>query len=172
MDIFLYLCIGLTVGVLSGTLGIGGGVLMLPALIWICGLAPGRAAGTTLAVLVVPVVLPAAYAYFEKDNIDFRAAMWIALAFGFGGYGGALLRNLEFAGEPFGQGEHGAGLEISRIQHHRLRKILQRFRSVTIRQRHFTQHVTRYRLAMSRTHGPDQVLGCFGVSSQRAFNQG
>src|SRR5438094_9377817 len=95
MDILLFLGIGLVVGVLSGTLGIGGGVLMLPALIWLCGLPPSRAAGTTLAVLVVPVVLPAAYAYFEKDNIDFRAAMWIALAFGFGGYGGALLRNYE-----------------------------------------------------------------------------
>jgi uncharacterized membrane protein YfcA len=93
MDIVQYLCIGLTVGVVSGTLGIGGGVLMLPALWWICNLPPSRAAGTTLAVLVVPVVLPAAYEYYVKDNVDWKAALWIAVAFAIGGYGGAVLRN-------------------------------------------------------------------------------
>ena len=93
MDIIQYLCIGLAVGVISGTLGIGGGVLMLPALWWICNLPPSRAAGTTLAVLVVPVVLPAAYEYYAKGNVDWRAALWIAAAFAVGGYGGAVLRN-------------------------------------------------------------------------------
>jgi uncharacterized membrane protein YfcA len=93
MDIVQYLSIGLVVGVVSGTLGIGGGVLMLPALWWICNLPPSRAAGTTLAVLVVPVVLPAAYEYYLKGNVDWKAALWIALAFAVGGYGGAILRN-------------------------------------------------------------------------------
>jgi hypothetical protein len=93
MDIVLYLSIGLVVGVVSGTLGIGGGVLMLPALWWLCQFPPSRAAGTTLAVLVVPVVLPAAYEYYGKGHIDLKATLWIALAFAVGGYGGAVLRN-------------------------------------------------------------------------------
>jgi uncharacterized protein len=93
MEILLYIGIGLTVGVVSGSVGIGGGVLMLPLLMWICGMHPGRAAGTTLAVLVVPVVLPAAYDYWVKDQIDLKAALWIALAFAVGGYTGAALRN-------------------------------------------------------------------------------
>jgi uncharacterized membrane protein YfcA len=93
MDILLYLGIGLTVGVVSGTVGIGGGVLMLPALMWICGQDQRLAAGTTLAVLVVPVVLPAAYEYWTKGYVDVKAALWIALAFALGGYLGAALRN-------------------------------------------------------------------------------
>jgi uncharacterized membrane protein YfcA len=93
MDIFLFLGIGLAVGMVSGMLGIGGGVLMLPALVWICGLKPSTAAGTTLAVLVVPVVLPAAYEYYMSGHLDLRAACWIAVAFSAGGYLGAVLRH-------------------------------------------------------------------------------
>jgi len=93
MEILLYIGLGLTVGVVSGSVGIGGGVLMLPLLTWMCGMHPQRAAGTTLAVLVVPVVLPAAYDYWLKDQIDLKAALWIALAFAIGGYAGAALRN-------------------------------------------------------------------------------
>jgi uncharacterized membrane protein YfcA len=93
MDILLYLGIGLAVGLVSGTVGIGGGVLMLPALMWICGQDLKLAAGTTLAVLVVPVVLPAAFEYWIKGYVDVKAALWIALAFTIGGYLGAVLRN-------------------------------------------------------------------------------
>jgi uncharacterized membrane protein YfcA len=92
MDILPFLGIGLVVGLISGTLGIGGGVLMLPALIWICRMKPVEAAGTTLAVLVVPVVLPAAWSYWSRDHVNVRAALWIAAAFALGGYGGAWLR--------------------------------------------------------------------------------
>ena len=72
MKIVLYLSIGLAIGTASGALGIGGGVLLVPALIWLCGMDPQHAAGTTLAVLVVPVVLPAVitYARADKLNID------------------------------------------------------------------------------------------------------
>ena len=80
MDILRYLAIGLAVGTVSGALGIGGGVLMLPALWWLCEMPPTKAAGTTLAVLVVPVVLPAAWEYYDKGHIDVRAALWIAVA--------------------------------------------------------------------------------------------
>jgi uncharacterized protein len=91
--------IGLGVGLVSGALGIGGGVLMLPALVWLCRMPPIRAAGTTLAVLVVPVVLPAAWEYYRRDYVDIRAALWVAAAFAVGGYGGAWLRSSEVVPE-------------------------------------------------------------------------
>jgi uncharacterized protein len=91
MRILLYLGIGLTVGSVSGALGIGGGILLVPALIWFCGFEPRIAAGTTLAVLVVPVVLPAAWRYHAARLTDVEAALWIAAAFAVGGYCGAYL---------------------------------------------------------------------------------
>jgi uncharacterized protein len=93
MDIIRYITIGLVVGLVSGALGIGGGVVLVPALMWICGLSFGQAAGTTLAVLVVPVVLPAAWEYYARGYVDVRAAVCIAIAFAFGGYAGAWLHH-------------------------------------------------------------------------------
>lgn len=91
MRIALYLLIGVTIGGSSGALGIGGGVLLVPALIWLCGFDPRMAAGTTLAVLVVPVVLPAVWKYHQFRLIDLEAALWIAGAFAVGAYLGASL---------------------------------------------------------------------------------
>src|SRR5206468_3244528 len=91
MTIFLYLLVGLVIGAISGTLGIGGGVLLVPALIWIFGFDQPRAAGTSLAILVPPVGLLAAWAYYQKGLMDFEAAAWIAGAFAVGAYGGALV---------------------------------------------------------------------------------
>ena len=89
MRILLVLAIGLTVGTISGALGIGGGVLLVPALIWFCGFEHTRAAGTSLAVLVPPIGLPAAWKYYVERRIDLDAAIWIALAFAIGAYFGA-----------------------------------------------------------------------------------
>ncbi len=89
--ILLYLGIGLVVGTASGALGIGGGVLLVPALIWLCGMDPQHAAGTTLAVLVVPVVLPAVLQYARADKLDVWAALWVAGAFAVGSFLGAYL---------------------------------------------------------------------------------
>jgi hypothetical protein len=91
MRVLLYLAIGLTIGGVSGALGIGGGVLLVPALMWLCGLDPRSAAGTTLAVLAMPVVLPAVIKYHSARLLDLQAAAWIAAAFALGAYGGAYL---------------------------------------------------------------------------------
>jgi uncharacterized protein len=94
-QIALYLLIGLGIGLISGVLGIGGGVLMVPVLMFFCGFTFPKARGTSLAVLVMPVVLPAAWKYFHDlrdrplDSIDVSAAVWIAAAFAVGGYVGA-----------------------------------------------------------------------------------
>src|SRR5437773_1654223 len=91
MKIILYLSIGLAIGTVSGALGIGGGVLLVPALIWLCGMDPQHAAGTTLAVLVVPVVLPAVLTYARHDRLNVEAALWVAVAFAAGSFLGAHL---------------------------------------------------------------------------------
>jgi uncharacterized membrane protein YfcA len=91
MMILLFLAIGLTVGTASGALGIGGGVLLVPALIWLCDFEPKKAAGTSLALLSLPIVLPAAWKYYAEKRIDLEAAFWIAPAFAVGAFLGASL---------------------------------------------------------------------------------
>ena len=89
-----YLAIGLVIGLVSGALGIGGGVLMVPALMLLWGgddLHFHKARGTSLAVLVMPVVLPGAWKYFRDNHVDVTAAICIAVAFAVGGYVGAAL---------------------------------------------------------------------------------
>jgi uncharacterized membrane protein YfcA len=89
MRILLYIAIGLTIGTVSGMLGIGGGVLLVPALIWLCGFSYPKAAGTSLAVLAPPIALPAALKAFSEDRVDLAAALWIAGSFAVGGFSGA-----------------------------------------------------------------------------------
>jgi uncharacterized membrane protein YfcA len=87
-----YLLIGLAIGLLSGTLGIGGGILLVPALMLLWGgdvTHFNKARGTSLAVLALPVALPGAWKYFQNAHIDLVAAVTIAAAFALGGYLGA-----------------------------------------------------------------------------------
>jgi uncharacterized membrane protein YfcA len=91
MEIFIYLAIGVTIGCLSGVLGIGGGVLIIPALVWICGFQHDVARGTSLAILVPPIGLPAAINYWRQGKVDLSAAICIALAFAAGALGGSFV---------------------------------------------------------------------------------
>src|SRR6266404_4899857 len=84
--ILTYIAIGLAIGSVSGVMGIGGGVLLVPALIWLCRFKPNEAAGTTLAVLIPPIGLPAAWRAYRADCVDLEAAIWIAAAFTVGAY--------------------------------------------------------------------------------------
>ena len=88
----LYVLIGLGVGMISGILGIGGGVIMVPILMW-CGLEYKKATGTSLAVLVPPIGLPAAWKAYHDGHIDFTAAIIIAGAFLVGSYCGRFVIN-------------------------------------------------------------------------------
>jgi uncharacterized membrane protein YfcA len=89
MEILIYVAIGITIGCLSGVLGIGGGVLIIPALIWFCGFAPSEARGTSLAILIPPIGLPAAIKYYHDGKVILAAAVWIACAFALGALVGA-----------------------------------------------------------------------------------
>jgi len=90
---FLYIAIGLAAGILSGVFGIGGGVVIVPALIYLGGFTQHRATGTSLAVLLPPIGIGAMWEYYRHDNVDIQAAMIIAAAVFAGGWIGAIVAN-------------------------------------------------------------------------------
>lgn len=81
--------VGLLVGMLSGTLGIGGAVVLIPVLTLVFGFSQTRAQGTSLGALLPPVGLFAALAYYRQGLLDVRAAGLIAAGFLFGALAGA-----------------------------------------------------------------------------------
>lgn len=87
--IIIALIIGLTAGILSGILGIGGGIIMIPALIYIFGYSQHMAQGTTLAAMVLPIGLLATLEYYKNGYVNLIVALCIALGFFFGGMIGA-----------------------------------------------------------------------------------
>ena len=80
---------GLVSGVLSGMFGIGGGVILIPVLVYICGLSQHDAQGTTLAAMVPPIGLLAAIKYWQAGHVNIPMAALICVGFFFGGYIGA-----------------------------------------------------------------------------------
>lgn len=81
--------IGLLAGVLSGFMGVGGGVVMIPLMIVLLGFSQHEAQGTSLAVLAIPVTFLAAYNYYSEGHVNWKFAVIIALAFVVGGYLGS-----------------------------------------------------------------------------------
>jgi uncharacterized membrane protein YfcA len=81
--------IGLVGGVLSGLFGIGGGLVIVPALVLLAGFPIAKAAGTSLAALLLPVGLFGALEYYRAGQVDIRAAAIIAVGLLLGAYVGA-----------------------------------------------------------------------------------
>lgn len=90
-EIWSYLILGLLAGVLSGLIGIGGGLLIIPALVLFFGFGQHLAQGTTLALMVPPIGLLAAWTYYKGGYVDLKAAGLICLGFFIGGWLGAKL---------------------------------------------------------------------------------
>jgi hypothetical protein len=90
-QIFLYVRLGLVAGTFSGLIGIGGGTIIVPALVFLFGLSQHLAQGTTLALLVPPIGFLAAWTYYKQGYVDLRIAALICLGFFFGGLLGAKL---------------------------------------------------------------------------------
>ena len=86
-----FLFLGLIAGVFSGFLGIGGGTIVIPALVYIFGLSQHQSQGTTLAMMVPPIGLLAAIQYYRCGYINIPMAAWIALGFFIGGLIGAIM---------------------------------------------------------------------------------
>ena len=89
MDSILSILIGITAGISSGFFGIGGAVILIPALIYVFKFSQHLAQGTALAALLLPVGILAVIKYYKSGNVNVKAALFIALGFIVGGFIGA-----------------------------------------------------------------------------------
>jgi uncharacterized membrane protein YfcA len=78
--------IGLITGGLGGLLGIGGGLILIPSLVYIMGFTQHEAIGTSLAVMLPPIGLFAAYNYYKEGQVNLKFALILAAAFMVGSY--------------------------------------------------------------------------------------
>ncbi len=91
----LLIVTGILVGVVSGLIGIGGGILLVPILVILFHFSQQQAQGTSLAMMIPPVGIFAVMQYYKHGNVDLKVAAFLALGFAFGGYfGGKLANNL------------------------------------------------------------------------------
>lgn len=89
--LLLLIIIGLCAGVLSGLIGIGGGIIMVPMFVLFLGISQHNAQGLSLAVMLPPVTLLAVYNYHKGGEIDWKIAIIVSLMFIIGGYFGSKL---------------------------------------------------------------------------------
>lgn len=81
--------IGAAAGLLGGMLGLGGAIVIIPALVMFLGYSQQMAQGTALMMLVFPVGALAAFQYYQKGFVDVKASLIMAVFFFAGGYFGA-----------------------------------------------------------------------------------
>ncbi|MDX9946497.1 MAG: sulfite exporter TauE/SafE family protein [Bacteroidales bacterium] len=81
--------IGIITGVAAGMLGIGGAIIMVPALVFILGLSQHQAQGTSLAVMLPPIGIIAAYNYYRAGEVNLKFALILAGAFIIGSFFGS-----------------------------------------------------------------------------------
>lgn len=89
----LFVLIGMGGGLLAGLFGIGGGIILIPALVIWAGFSQHQAVGTSLAVLLPPIGLGAALEYYRHGNVDVRAAIVLAITMFLGSWLGAYCAN-------------------------------------------------------------------------------
>jgi uncharacterized protein len=88
-EIVILALIGIAAGVFGGMVGLGGGVIMIPAMIYFLGMNQISAQGTSLAVMLPPVGILAVMNYYKSGQVNLKYALIIALAFTIGGYFGS-----------------------------------------------------------------------------------
>ncbi len=75
----VFVVTGILSGITSGLFGVGGGIIMVPALVYWAGFSQHRAVGTSLAVILLPIGLAATVEYYRQGNVDVRAAVILAI---------------------------------------------------------------------------------------------
>jgi uncharacterized membrane protein YfcA len=86
MQIVGGLLLGVFIGVVSGLVGIGGGALLIPALVFMYGMTQHKAQGTSLAMLLLPTGIFAFWKYWKAGDVDLRVAILVAVGFALGGW--------------------------------------------------------------------------------------
>jgi uncharacterized membrane protein YfcA len=87
--LLLLLLIGVITGVMAGMLGIGGAIIMIPALVFFMGFSQQMAQGTSLAVMLPPIGIFAAYNYWKAGQVNIKFALILAATFIIGSYFGS-----------------------------------------------------------------------------------
>jgi len=89
-ELIILLLIGLFAGFISGTFGVGGGIIIIPALVFLLGLSQHQAQGTSLAMMLAPIGIFAVINYFKAGYINIKFAIVLMIAFIAGAYLGSL----------------------------------------------------------------------------------
>lgn len=87
--LLLLLGIGIITGIMAGMLGIGGAIIMIPALVFFMGFSQQEAQGTSLAVMLPPIGILAAYNYYKAGHVNIKFAIILAVTFLIGSYFGS-----------------------------------------------------------------------------------
>ncbi|MBI2270124.1 MAG: sulfite exporter TauE/SafE family protein [Bacteroidetes bacterium] len=87
--IIILLCVGLLAGILSGMVGIGGGIIIVPALVYFLGVSQHTAQGTTLAMFLMPIGILGVFNYYKAGHVDVKTALIIAITFVLGSFVGS-----------------------------------------------------------------------------------
>jgi len=93
IEIIEFVILGLAGGVMSGIFGIGGAVIIVPALVFLFGFDQKMAQGTTLAMLLPPVGLLGVWQYYQSGNVNFKVAGILCAGLFVGAYFGGYLAN-------------------------------------------------------------------------------
>lgn len=90
MSIILVLLVaGFLAGVLSGMVGVGGGIILVPMLVYFLNMTQHQAQGTTLAMFLMPIGILGVYNYYQKGYVDIKTALIVAITFVAGSYFGS-----------------------------------------------------------------------------------
>ena len=87
--IIILLLLGIAAGILSGLVGVGGGIIIVPALVLLLGFTQKQAQGTSLAILLLPLGIIAVAEYYKGGYINIKYALLMAVAFVVGSYFGS-----------------------------------------------------------------------------------
>lgn len=87
--LLILIVIGIVTGAMAGMLGIGGAIIMIPALVFFMGFSQQTAQGTSLAVMLPPIGILAAYNYYKAGQVNIKFAIILAVAFLIGSYFGS-----------------------------------------------------------------------------------
>lgn len=91
ISILLLLLVGLCAGYIGGLAGVGGGIILVPALVFILGFSQHLAQGTSLAIMLPPIGILAAWQYYEEGQVDIRVALVVIAGYLIGNYLGGKL---------------------------------------------------------------------------------